>query len=970
MNYTLDDSCLQSILDVSQDAYIIVELKTLKLLGFNPAFEKLGLFDMHKDSNFLCSTKYLEKLASLKDVINIQLALIKNGEKPCDLKYLPIEISSSYKYNLSAKLVSLLEKNEVCLIQIRSKNKFELSDEQILTLEKRDILLRATSEVAQKLLDGSENFELTINSVLGILGVATNVDRVYVWRIHGAPDPKIDDRLYTSQLYEWSEGAEPQQGNELVTNLLVEEGIPTWIDTFLSGKCVNSLVKNMHESEREVLEAQSIISILTAPIMFHGHLWGFVGFDNCHCEYTWSTEEEDILRTAGTLISTAIYARHTNEALYEAQERFKGVEEATGDIIWSVNEQHEISYISQRIEDVLQYSPSEVIGKELTALLVCPTSFEFTATPQNPIMRDFELQVKCKDGSIKWCQSSCKYVFDENGKMTHGFGSSADVTEVHDARYALQIANKELEESINIADDLVDAANKASEAKASFLANMSHEIRTPLNAIVGITHLLKHTSLSQKQLEYITKINESSASLLNIVNDVLDFSKTQEGQMTIENKSFSIKSVFEELEITISKWLEEKELEFDISISNELEEIYLGDFVRLNQILTSLTTNAIKFTNSGKISIHVGIESENNESTLLHFSVKDTGIGISEEKMSTLFQDFTQADISSTRRYGGLGLGLALCRNLTVLMGGDIWCESQLGIGSTFHFTCRLEKNIVKEKIEKRKLKEIVIIAALEDEHTFDNLKLMLNKFGYTNISFAHDIMTINEKLFLNNTDIIILHHKFGEIEIIEKIFMSDNSYFNNIPIIYYEPEANIDDTSNSLPNSFIAINSLNASILHDTFVNVLGDGFEFDSDAYIQAAEDILKSEHKDKKILLVEDNEINQMIAQSILEEAGLSVTVANDGIEACDLIYNDSYDLVLMDIQMPKMDGLSAAQKIRQEEKFKNIPIIALTAHATEQDREKSLNAGMNDHTTKPINAQELFKMLLYWLSKNGG
>ncbi len=962
MNYTVPNTCLQSILDLSSDIFIVVEMDNLKLLDWNPAFNNMGFGNIAPGAEiFLAREPHAAHFAGIREIIDTQSHLLRTGHEPSSFESLSIGKQDKNHLNSSAKVIYIFEDKNAVLIQISMHEDVGLSSKA--ALQKRDILLTATSKAAQELLNDSDDFDATINKVLGLLGNATNVDRVYVWSIHKAPNPAEDDRLYTSQLYEWSGGADPQQGNDIVTNLLVSESIASWIDIFQQGKCVNNLVKNMPQLERDILEPQGIISILTAPIMFHGHLWGFVGFDNCHSEYTWSHAEEDILRTAGTLISTAIYSRHTNQALYEAQERFRGVEEATGDIIWSVDENQNINYISPHLVDVLQYDPSEIVGKPFNALLLNPTEFKFTATPEKFIIRDFEFRVRCKDDSIKWLRSSCKYTFDKEGKLLYGFGSSSDVTYVHEAQSALHVANQELEEAIKIANALAESANKANEIKSNFLANMSHEIRTPMNAVVGITHLLKHTELTSKQTEYIEQINDSSAALLSIINDILDFSMTKDGHLTIEKYSFAIGNVVNDIKATAIEWIGDKNLNFTVNVSPEVAPSYIGDELRLNQILTSLVTNAVKFTNAGGIHIDVHVESENKETVLLHLSVQDTGIGIPQEEIDMLFQDFTQADITSTRRYGGIGLGLALCKNLIILMGGDIWCTSTMGKGSTFNFTCRLEKEVQAKSDIAKPLKDIHILAAFPNNQAVEALQGILLPLGYNHLDFAYDAMSITK--YANSSDapdVILLHQDFSEATIIKSVLRDNATYFNNIPIIYYAPNPPL-----NAPEGFAIINSLQPSILHDAFVTNLNVSVDLNKELFEQGFENFLRLEHRGKKILLVEDNEINQMIAQSILEEVGFEVTVANDGSEGVDFMYKDDFDLVIMDIQMPKMDGLSATKIIREEARFAHIPIIALTAHAMEEDREKSLNAGMNDHTTKPIDTTQLFKKLLYWLSR---
>ncbi len=969
MKNLLSIDCLQTIFSISQDAYALVEKDTLQLLDWNIAFEKIGFEGLFQDKEIVLNRGiYTQQFLGLEEIIKIQSNLWSENTSITSFAALPLGTKLFGKYTVFAKVIYVMQEKNSVLMHIYTDTMPEIPTHTTThELDRRETLLTATSKVAQELLSENDNFDKTIDMVLGILGNAANVDRVYVWSIHGAPNPEVDDRLYTSQLYEWSEGATPQQGNELVTNLLVEESILRWAENFIEGKCINDLVKNMPQIEKDVLEPQGIISILTAPIMFHGYLWGFIGFDNCHAEYVWNQAEEDILRTAGTLISTAIHSRRINQALYEAQERFCGVEEATGDIIWSVDEHQKFTYISPRLEHVLQYKPEEILGKPFSSLLLYPEEFHFIATTDNFIMRDLKLRTRCKDGSIKWLQSSCKYVFDTAGKMLYGFGSSSDVTHIHNAQEALHIANKELEEAIKITKGLVQAANRANAIKSNFLANMSHEIRTPMNAVIGITHLLKYTNLNHKQQEYIQQIDTSSASLLQIINDILDFSKLQDGNMAIEKHAFNIASLVTELEQIGTHWIGEKKVQFTIHVAPTVVPTYIGDVLRIQQVLASLTTNAIKFTHEGSVEISIYTEEEDKDSAILCFAIKDTGIGIAENQMAELFQGFNQVDISNTREYGGIGLGLALSKNLALLMGGDIVCKSSLGKGSTFYFTIRLDKELHTMKQDVRPLSEICIVAAFPDHNSYEILQTTLLSLGFTQIRFAKDILSIKEQIHISHMpDIIVVHHAFSEASVINAILKDNQAYFSHIPIIYFTPEKNATPKEFSAHNALI--HSLDPTSFQDSLIRVLGSKLDFVSTTNDESYEHILRQKHSGKKILLVEDNEVNQMIAQTILEDIGMIVTVANDGIEGCEYMYKDNFDLVIMDIQMPRMDGLSAAKKIRENPTFAHIPIIAMTAHAMKEDRNKSLSAGMNDHTTKPIDTEQLFKALLYWLSYN--
>ena len=542
----------------------------------------------------------------------------------------------------------------------------------------------------------------------------------------------------------------------------------------------------------------------------------------------------------------------------------------------------------------------------------------------------------------------------------------------------INISRRKLTSEVEERKKAEKAAGAANRAKGEFLANMSHEIRTPMNAIIGLTYLAKQTDLTPQQYDYLVKIESSGESLLGVINDILDFSKIEAGRLTMESVEFYLEDVLGKVADMVSMKADEKGLELVFAPDSKVPEELVGDPLRLGQILINLVGNAIKFTEKGEVVIEARLLEDSGEQAVLKFDVRDTGMGMSGDQMQRLFQAFSQADTSTTRKFGGTGLGLVICKRLVDMMGGKITLESRPGKGSTFSFTAVLGRHDKKRKTPLLLAEDFKGMKALvvDDNRTArQTLKRILESFQFKVVVAG----TGKEGLRIlkastkegNGFDLVLVDWKMPLMDGMETArHIKNNLDLARIPTVImvtaYGSEEILAQAEEVGLDGFVT-KPASASTLLDSIMSALGKEMGFRIKG---AFKPLRKAGGLDgiagARILLAEDNEINQQVACELLKSVDFTVTVAANGQEALDLLQRNEFDAVLMDVQMPVMDGLSAAKKIRELTSEKsNIPIIAVTAHAMAGDREKSIQAGMNDHVNKPLDPEELLAVLVKWI-----
>lgn len=719
---------------------------------------------------------------------------------------------------------------------------------------------------------------------------------------------------------------------------------------------------------KECLNGSETQSVVCEPLVSREGVFGLFAVQSNQVA-AFDASHFSMLKVVASHASVALQNTKAFRELAEAEERLELAMEGANAGMWEWNFEQDKLFTNDIWASMLGYAPEDLDARfgyslERFDKLVHPDDKEYAAAllqdhvaGKTEIYRS-EFRMLNGAGDWQWILSVGKAVKEpDNDLASRIFGIHMDITDARKLQSELTAAK--------------DEAEQATQAKSDFLSNMSHEIRTPMNAIIGMSHLALQTDLNRKQYNYVNKVHRSAESLLRIINDILDFSKIEAGKMDIEYIPFDLEEVLDNLASVMGFKASEKDIDFYFNIEAGLTTGLMGDPLRLGQILLNLGNNAVKFTDKGgEIVINVELEEDHGDNLMMRFEVHDTGIGMSSEQQARLFQSFSQADSTITRKYGGTGLGLAICKDLVELMAGEIWVESEQDIVSTFSFRALFGKNNNAQPKPVNPLKDTSILLVDDSRVSLDIMADMLRYMGAEALLASSSQEAINilvDRSRDNPVKVVIMDWTLDEVsgEDCTVLIQGSNEIEPQPAIVALTSygQEDLQNTGAAHVSNVLAKPTTPSSLL-EILNEVLNEEITDYSRRLARHTNQNDLSALRGAHVLLAEDNALNQELALELLAQKDIKVTVADNGQQAIDLLKSQSFDGVLMDCQMPVLDGYSATQIIRKEIS-EELPVLAMTANAMAGDREKALAAGMNDHIAKPIMPDKMFATIAKWI-----
>lgn len=779
-----------------------------------------------------------------------------------------------------------------------------------------------------------------------------------------------DSRHHIIASREWRVDGTSGKQDDLETAAAAEVNLLLGGDSEAAILFVPDTLELPNDVTRKPFDARSVKGALIVPLVLSKLIIGVLSIETIDRAATWSEREIAFVTHVAELLAQALQRQREEDELHRLA---LAVTQSPVTVIIT-DPDGVIEYVNPKFAETSGYTVEETIGKTLKIPEHPSMPKEVYREIWQTIHRGDtwrgELINQRKDGSVFWEMVSISPTKNVEGSITHYIAVKEDISE-------RMLARAELEQAR-------DEADQANRTKSEFLANMSHEVRTPVNAIIGMSHLVLQTDLTERQRDYLTKIRSSSQSLLGIINSILDYSNIDAGRMSIDAFDFRLEDVLDNLRDLLETKARDKGLKLSVIADESIPGAVVGDPFRLGQVLMNLGNNAIKFTEEGHVSIVVETVELNDEQVTLSFAVRDTGIGLSDEQIARLFRPFTQIDGSTTRAFGGTGLGLAIAKRLIEMMGGEMGVRSRLGEGSDFHFTLDLKRQslgFVPRLLPHPSLKGMRVLVVDDSRTSQTVLCETLESFSFSSAAVSSgeaallELEKNNGEQGENSYRVVLMDWKMPSMDGLEVTRrIKNHPTLKTKPAVIlitgYGREDVIYQADKCTLDGFL-LKPVNPSLLYEAILTAvgpreLGTGGSDTGDADRDDKQAAAGTEMQGCRVLVVEDNPLNQEVAEEILVDMGLTVFIANNGREAVEAVHEDAFDLVLMDVQMPVMDGFEATAEIRREPRFENLPIIAMTAHAMTGDRERCLAAGMDDYTSKPIDTEHLFEVLSRWIT----